>query len=183
MKSTWKCLDIDKQNPFVYNHVNIEDVISRLGKNAVEILSADHIGFNLPWFNKGLHPAIIDLRNRLKANCLYHCFPTGEPWDFIIPGELAEIKKRKAIDYSQIRKPKFEIVSFDKASTPLIQIDIAINLKYTEFKPLFPEALDGQNMKNIWIYINSPYDVDICLVLNEYVEGDWSHFFKGHRLR
>ena len=174
--------EMDKQNPSVYNHIELEDVIRRLSKHAVEILSADHIGFNLPWFNKGLHPDIIDLRNRLNANCLYYCFPTGEPWDFIIPGEVVEINKMKSIDYSQTRKPKFEIVSFENASTPLIQIDIAINLKYSKFRLLFPEALDNQNMKNVWLYLANSYNVDICMVLNEYAEGDWSHFFKGHRL-
>lgn len=173
---------IDKQSSYIYSHIEVEDVLNRLCKKRAEILSIDHVGFNLPWFNKGIHPAIRDLRNRLKGICLYHYFPTGELWDFIIPGDSAEIRKRKSIDYSQNRKPKFEIVSFDKASTPLIQIDVALNMKYPEFKSLFPEALDDPSMKNIWIYLKSPYDVDICLVVNEYIEGDWSCFFKGHRL-
>ena len=88
----------------------------------------DHVGFNLPWFGRAVHPAIADLRNRLKQVCLYHLFLTGEPWDFIIPGELAKIRKLDAIDYNQIRRPKFEIVSFDRASTPLVQIDLSVPL-------------------------------------------------------
>ncbi len=174
--------DINKKSPSIYTPIELTDVIDRLHKNGVEILDTDHIGFNLPWFNKGLHPAIRDLRNRLKAICLYHSFPTGEPWDFILPGDSAEIRKRKAIDYNQVRKPKFEIVSFDKASTPLIQIDSTLNTDYADFRHLFPEALDDQKMKNIWIYLINPCEVDVCLVLNEYKEDDWSFFFKGHRL-
>lgn len=174
--------DTEKQNPSAYRYIKIEEVISRFYKDSVEVLRVDHIGFNLPWFGQGLHPSIISLRKKLKKGCLYHCFPTGEPWDFILPGDVAEISNKINIDYNQIRKPKFEIVSFDKASTPLIQIDIAINLSYMEFKRLFPEALDDRNMKNIWIYIDNPCDIDICLVLNQYNEDDWSQVFQGNRL-
>jgi hypothetical protein len=173
---------MDRKNPSSYCQLELEDVRGRFVKNDLEISGIDHVGFNLPWFNGGIHPAIGDLRNRLKLSCLYHTFPTGEPWDFIIPGKLAETRRQKAIDYEQIRKPKFEIVSFDKASTPLVQIDVASKKKYEELSSLFPEALDDQNMKNIWIYLRNPSDIDICLVINESTEGDWSSFFKGHRI-
>jgi hypothetical protein len=122
------------------------------------------------------------LRNRLKTTCLYHLFPTGEDWDFIIPGELAEITKIKAIDYSKIRKPKFEIVSFEKASTPLIQFDISLNIEYVKFSLLFPEGINDHKMKNTWVYIRNDFDIDICLVLNESKGDDWASFFGGHRL-
>jgi hypothetical protein len=121
---------VEKRNTSPYRHFELEDVNERFTKSRMEVARIDHIGFDLPWFKIGVHPAMADLRNRLKSTCLYHLFPTGEPWDFIIPGELAEIRKRKAVDYCQIRKPKFEIVSFDKTSIPLIQIDMEVEARY-----------------------------------------------------
>ena len=124
---------VEKRNPSPFRHIELETVNDRFATNGMEVVGIDHIGFNLPWFNSGIHPAIADLRNRLKSTCLYHLFPTGEPWGFIIPGESSEIGKRKAVDYNQIRKPKFELVSFDKASIPLVQIDISVDTKYADF--------------------------------------------------
>ena len=172
----------DKRNPLPYRHIELEDVSDRIVRNGMAVVGIDHMGFNLPWFNNGVHPAIADLRSRLKGTCLYHSFPSGEPWDFIIPGELAEIRRRKAVDYDKIRKPKFEIVSFDKTSVPLVQIDVTSNMTYAELSSLFPEALHDPSMKNMWIYIRNPCDIDLCLVLNESTEGDWSSYFKGHRI-
>jgi hypothetical protein len=174
---------VDKQNPTPFRHVELEDVTGRFIRNGIGVVGIDHIGFNLPWFNNGIHPAIADLRSRLRAACLYHLFPTGEPWDFILPGELAEISKRRAVDYSRTRKPKFELVSFDKASIPLVQIDIAVDMKYSDFRTVFPEALDDLQMKSIWVYLQNSYDLDICLVINESKANDWSTFFSDHRLR
>ena len=63
---------MDRHHPFSYGHIELEDVNSRFVKNGLGIVGIDHIGLNLPWFNRGVHPAIADLRNRLKASCLYH---------------------------------------------------------------------------------------------------------------
>jgi hypothetical protein len=88
---------------------------------------------------------------------LYHEFPTGEPWDFIIPGDTHEIDHHKAVDYTKIRRPKFEVVSFDKASTPLIQFDVGVNLNYETFAPLFPESINDPEFRNIWVYLENPF--------------------------
>jgi hypothetical protein len=129
-----------------------------------------------------VHPKILQLREKLSPCCLYHRFPTGEPWDFIIPGDEDEILNHKAVDYSEVRRPKFELVSFENASTPLVQLDISVNARYERFFELFPESLNDQELRNIWVYLESPYAVDVCLVINESSEDDWSDFFKECRL-
>ena len=148
----------------------------------MQFIGIDHLGVNLPWFEPGLHPRILQLRETVKARCLYHRYPTGEPWDFILPGTPEEIAGSQPIDYAKIRRPKFELVSFDGASTPLIQIDLGSDRRYEEFKTMFPEALADETFRNIWIYLINPHAVDICLVMNEYSEKDWSGFFKECRL-
>jgi hypothetical protein len=172
---------VEKKSPHAYAHLEIDSVAERLAAAELEISGVDHLGVNLPWFATGLHPRILQLRETIKRECLYHCYPTGEPWDFILPGTLDEIAGRQTVDYGKVRRPKFELVSFGKASTPLIQIDLGVNGRYEEFKTLFPEALADDAFRNIWIYLKNPYAIDICLVINEYSEGDWSEFFKGRR--
>jgi hypothetical protein len=113
---------------------------------------------------------------------LYHRFPSGEPWDFIIPGNRDEIALQEAVDYTMVRRPKLEIVSFDKASTPLLQFDIQMNTSYEILQGLFPEALDDPLVRNLWIYLGNPYGLDICLVANEFSEQDWSDYFAGSRI-
>ncbi len=171
-----------RRNPSAYRRLPLTEVRDRFTGNGIEIQGIDHIGFNLPWFDRGLHPVIADLRQRLKTLCLYHRFPTGEPWDFIIPGEVDEIRGSKTIDYDKVRKPKFEIVSFDKSSTPLVQIDVAVAVTHEQFSSLFPEALNDMSMKNIWVYVETQCDLDICLVINEKSLRDWTPFFRGHRI-
>lgn len=173
---------LNKQSPHSYTPINIETVTQRFLSSGMKLVDIDHVGFNLPWFSSGLHPDISGLRELLYLRCLYHTFPTGEPWDFIIPGNTNEIGGYKAVDYTRIRKPKFEIVSFDKASTPLIQFDVAVNGKYETFTKLFPESLNDTELRNIWIYLESPYPVNVCLVINEFADGDWGDFFKGNKL-
>jgi hypothetical protein len=107
------------------------------------LVGIDHVGFNLPWFSSGVHPRILQLREELSSYCLYHRFPSGEPWDFIIPGNRDEIARQEAVDYTMVKRPKFEIVSFDKASTPLLQFDFQMNTSYEILQGLFPEALDA----------------------------------------
>jgi hypothetical protein len=173
---------LERRHPSSYRALEIFEVVDRLSRNGISVSFVDHIGFNLPWFGKQIHPAVADLRNRLKTLCLYHLFPTGKLWDFIIPGEVAEIRKRRRIDYSQIRRPKFEIVSFEKASTPLVQIDLSVAKDYETIRSLFPEGLDDRSMRNVWIYLRNASVADVCLVINEKKTEDWSSFFEGHRL-
>jgi hypothetical protein len=173
---------LNKQSPHSYRPLSVETVHHRLTTAGIRLVGIDHMGCNLPWFSAGWHPRISQLRQELSARCLYHRFPTGEPWDFIIPGDKEEIAKRKDIDYNTVRRPKFELVSFDNASTPLIQFDVGVNASYERFVALFPEALNDPEFRNVWIYLESPYPVDVCLVLNEFTERDWSDFFQGCRL-
>lgn len=173
---------LSRRSPHVYAPVPIETAAARLKAAGLEFVGLDHAGINLPWFEPGLHPRLRQLRAELKARCLYHRFPTGEAWDFILPGDADEVAGLRPVDYGRVRKPKFELVSFEKASTPLVQFDLAVNAPYERFAPLFPEALDDPQFKNIWIYLETPFPVDVCLVLNA-EGGDWSKFFNGHRLR
>jgi hypothetical protein len=170
-----------RQSPHAYSHLKIDQVIERLARTGIRLAGVDHVGFNLPWFATRLHPEMVRLRERLASKCLYHIFPTGEPWDFIIPGDQDEIMRRKDVDYSQVRRPKFEIVSFDKASTPLIQLDLQFDASYERLLGLFPEALNDPEIRNLWIYLENPSGVDICLVANELDEHDWGGFFEGSR--
>jgi hypothetical protein len=172
----------EKKSPHVYGYVEIDTVTHRLSEAGVELIGIDHLGVNLPWFAAGAHPRIGHLRESLKAQCLYHRYPTGEPWDFILPGTPEEIIGVQPVDYGVIRRPKFELVSFEKTSMPLIQIDLGVDGKYENYAALFPEALSDPDFRNIWIYLRNPHAVDVCLVINEFSERDWSGFFKGNRL-
>ena len=171
-----------RQSPHSYRRIGMADVQHRLAAAGIRLAGIDHAGFNLPWFDPGLHPTIVQLREQLSASCLYHRFPTGEAWDFIIPGDADEITGNKVVDYGRIRRPKFEIVSFEKASTPLVQFDLQLDACYETLRGLFPEGLDDPGLRNLWVYLENPYGVDICLVANEIGTGDWSHFFKGSRI-
>lgn len=170
---------VEKKSKYTYKHIEITNFLERM--KDVQVLNLDHIGFDIPWF-EGIHPEIIELREALKDKSLYHLFPTGEPWDFIIPGSEEEIERSLSVDYAEIRKPKFEIVSLDTVSTPIIQFDFSVKNSFSELATLFPEAIHIEELKNIWVYIKNPYGVDICFVVNEYEEGDWSNFFSKNRI-
>jgi hypothetical protein len=172
----------EKRNPLPHRPITVNEVARRLAASGWRIVNADHIGFNLPWFGPHGHPRILELRAKLAAACLYHEYPTGEPWDFILPGDEDEIAGRKPVEYSITRRPKFELVSFDRASTPLIQIDLGVDARFEDTSSLFPEAMADPEFRNIWIYLDNPYPLDVCLVFNEYAEGDWSDLFAGHRV-
>ncbi|HRN69850.1 MAG TPA: hypothetical protein PLS49_01585 [Candidatus Woesebacteria bacterium] len=171
--------DIEKKSTYSYSHIEMSDFIKRL--EGVEITYLDHVGFDLPWFD-GIHPEMLELRQTLKLKSLYHLFPTGEAWDFIIPGTEKEMAHKTTIDYSKVRKPKFEIVSLNTVSVPLIQIDFSIKAPYADLVKLFPEAIHDKELKNMWVYITNPYNIDICFVVNEHVDGDWSNFFRESRI-
>lgn len=171
-----------RHSPHSYRRIGMAEVQHRLAAAGIRLAGIDHAGFDLPWFAPGLHPTIVQLREQLSASCLYHRFPTGEAWDFIIPGDGDEILGSKAVDYGRMRRPKFEIVSFEKASTPLVQFDLQLDARYETLRGLFPEALDDPELRNLWVYLENPYGMDVCLVANETGSNDWSNFFKGSRI-
>lgn len=173
---------VTKRNALPYQPIGIEEVSRRLETAGWNIIGIDHIGFNLPWFGPGIHPRILALRENLAGACLYHEYPSGEPWDFILPGSPEEITGRMSLDYSITRRPKFELVSFDGASTPLVQIDLGVNARFEDISRRFPEALADPALRQTWIYLENPYPIDVCLAVSKYTEEDWSHFFAGHRL-
>lgn len=172
----------NRQSPHAYAHITGDDFARRLAQENLALVGIDHAGCNLPWFAEGLHPQIAWLRDQLSKGCLYHLFPTGEAWDFILPGDTEEIRDQKPIDYTHTRRPKFEIVSFEKSSTPLVQFDVQLNASYEQLLELFPESLNDPGLRNLWIYLENPYDIDLCVVANPYSAGDWSDFFKTSRL-
>jgi hypothetical protein len=112
----------------------------------------------------------------------YGFVSAGEAWDFILPGDCTEILAGKEIDYSIPRRPKFEMVSFEKTSKPLIQIDLSTPATYDTLARLFPESLKDPQIGNVWIYLDQRCKIDVCLVINPFSEQDWSDFFKGLRL-
>lgn len=173
---------ITKSNPHSYTHLPLPELIQRL--LPIKLKTIDHTGFNLPYFD-GLHPTITQLRQTLRDKSLYHTFPlhlASEDWDFIIPGTPAEISNSSKIDYTNTRQPKIEIVSFDKSSTPLIQIDLQLADTYAHLSTLFPEAIPLPDIKSLWVYLENPFDLDVCLVLNEYHATDWAHHFTNSRI-
>ncbi len=172
---------LEKQSPHQYGYVSLEETARRLASAGLALSGIDHAGFNQPWFGPGVHPQITILRERLSNACLYHRFPTGEAWDFIIPGSLEEVRGA-AIDYSIPRTPKFELVSFEKCSRPLVQLDVSTPASYETLAALFPESLKDPGIGNIWVYLENGLTIDLCLVLNPVSEKDWSTYFKGYRL-
>jgi len=168
-----------KPSPHKYKHISVKEFAKRYAN--LEVMGYDHIGFNLPWF-QGIHPEILKLREVLKRSSLYYLFPSGEAWDFILPGTAEEVNQSN-IDLQQERRPKFEIVSFEKCSTPLIQIEVLINKDFKDLVALFPEGIAVEEVKNVWVYLENPYGIDICFVLNENPSSDWSQFFAESRLQ
>jgi hypothetical protein len=173
---------VEKSHPKGYQSLQIEAITHRLKGSGILLTQIDHVGINLPWFSKEIHPQIYTLRERLSSICLYHRYPTGEFWDFILPGNAGEITQQKAIDYTLIRKPKFELVSFHLASKPLVQFDIETSGCYDALYALFPEGLADPELRKIWLYTQNPYPIDVCLVLNETSNQDWGDFFRGCRI-
>lgn len=171
-----------RQSPHSYSPIEFSDFLERMKK--YHPIGLDHTGFNLPYFD-GIHPKILKLREQLKEACMYHTFPKhleDAPWDFIIPGTKEEIQREIPVDYMKTRKPKLEIVSFDKASTPLIQIDLQIQETYEEFSKDFPEGILVPEIKCVWVYIKNSFGIDICMVVNQAGEGDWSYQFAKERI-
>jgi hypothetical protein len=173
---------VEKKHPKSYQVLTLETIGHRLKQAGIRLTNIDHAGINLPWFGRESHPQIYALRERLSSTCLYHRYPSGELWDFILPGDAEEITQQKTIDYSISRRPKFELVSFSIASRPLIQLDIETSECYDSLHAIFPEALADPELKNVWVYTQNPFALDMCLVLNETSDQDWSVFFRGCRL-
>jgi hypothetical protein len=172
-----------KQSPYRYAHMTLEELVERI--RPFRLQGLDHTGFNLPSF-EGVHPKILELRQELKDTCLYHTFPKhleDAPWDFILPGTQEEINGSQKTDYRHVRKPKLEIVSFENSSTPLLQIDIQVQGNYEDMVKVFPEALHVPEIRNMWVYLQNDFGIDVCFVLNEASENDWSYQFRNDRLR
>lgn len=162
-----------------FQSITIDDFIDRI--KDWQLARLDHVGFNLPWFEDGVHPEIARLRKLLAPASAYYLFPTGENWDFILPASEQELQSR-TIDLTKDRHPKFEIVSFDMTSTPLMQIDCAVKRPYEKIKRTFPEGIPEDHLQDTWVAIQNPYGIDIFFVIGELKDGDWSSFFEGHRL-
>jgi hypothetical protein len=173
---------LNKPHPLTYQHLKVETISHRLTRSGIALVGIDHVGINLPWFGQEVHSQIRTLRERLSTACLYHRYLSGEYWDFILPGNTEEINQQKATDYSTTRRPKFELVSFDITSTPLIQLDLWTNTSFDNLSRLFPEGLSDPDYQNIWLYLQNPYTMDICLVLNDWSDHDWSGYFTGCRI-
>ena len=58
----------------------------------------------------------------------------------------------------------------------------SVRTRFEELKILFPEGIIDQDLIIIWVYLTNPYGIDICVVIGEKRNGDWSDFFSGHRL-
>lgn len=173
---------MERKSPERYRAIGLAELKRRFAANSIRIVKLDHIGFNLPWFEAPPHPAIAEVRAAYAKDCLYHAFPGGEPWDFILPGTADEITGAVGIDYGKIRKPKLELVSFGKCSVPIIQFDVCCTCAKELFRKIFPEGLYDDNLGNIWAYVDNPYGLDLCLVLGEDYDGDWSGFFRDCRI-
>ena len=167
-----------KHSPHDYKSLSLIEVTKRLAAVG-EIKTIDHFGVNFPWFY-GLSPALKEFRTQLPGLSAYFRFPDGQDWDFILPATSKEIHSDN-IDLNTIRRPKLELVSFEKASTPIVQIDCITTINYDLLKELFPEGIAEEELKNVWVYIATDMDIDLCLVLNEPTDADWSSYFKGHR--
>ena len=173
---------MERKSPERYRAIGLAELKRRFAANSIRIVKLDHIGFNLPWFASPPHPEIAEVRATYAKNCLYHAFPGGEPWDFILPGTPDEIAGAVGIDYTKVRKPKLELVSFEKCSVPIIQFDVCCTCVKGRFREIFPEGLYDDNLGNIWVYVENPYGLDLCLVLGEDYDGDWSGFFRDCRI-
>lgn len=171
---------LHRRSPHTYARIGLHEYLRRSA--GLRVTALDHVGFDLPWFD-GTHPEVLRLRAALAGRSAYHRFPTGQDWDFILPATAEEIAGEE-LDLSRVRRPKFEIVSIDTVSIPIVQLDVVTDRRYPDLVHLFPEALADPDRRNVWVYLDNPYDVDVCVVLNE-GDGatDWCGFFQGHRLR
>lgn len=169
---------VTKHSPYDYKLLSLVEITKRLAPVG-EIRAIDHLGVNFPWFD-GLSPVLKEFRTQLSNLSAYFRFPEGQDWDFILPATSKEINSDN-IDLNTIRRPKLELVSFEKASTPIVQIDCITTIGFDLLRELFPEGIAEEELKNVWVYIVTDMDIDLCLVLNESTDADWSSYFKGHR--
>lgn len=168
-----------KSSVHTYSYIEIEEFMLRMAN--IKPTNLDHAGIDLPWFD-GIHPEILNLRQVLKKKSLYYLFPSGEPWDFILPGTSEEISNPKDSNLNIVRRPKFEIVSLDKASTPIIQFEFHVKAPYQKLLDMFPEGIGVADIKCIWVYLKNEFGVDICMVVNEDLGNDWCDYFVNNRL-
>lgn len=169
----------EKKSPLAYTPIEFDDFLERAKTLNFEFL--DHIGFDIFW-PRDAHPEIAKAREVLSKESLYYLNQHGENWDFIIPAKEEETKT-KDLDYKAIRRPKFELVTLNYTSTPIIQFDMSIKENFEQIKELFPEGLRDDYLKNIWVYIDNPYGLDICAVIGHRGKADWYRFLKKGLLK
>ena len=163
-----------KKSPYDHSPISIQEFLSRAKLLNFEFL--DHLGFDIPWF-EGVHPEIESLRNSLSSQSLYYLYPSGENWDFIIPATKDEILSKK-ISYEAIRRPKFEIVSLNDSSKPIVQFDMSVKESFKEIRQLYPEGIPDNYQGNVWVYIKNPYGINICFVVGHRSKADWYKFLE-----
>ena len=109
-------------------------------------------------------------------------FPNGRTMGFLFCQVQKLNCRKKAVNYRSVRKPKFELVSFSNCSIPLVQIDVGTTLSYTKLAKLFPEGIHESEAKSVWVYLENPFGIDVCLVFNKAKKTDWSILFRESRL-
>jgi hypothetical protein len=170
----------ERCSPYRYQAIPPAALRDRL--RGVRVTALDHVGFDLPWF-AGIHPALATLREVLAPRCAYFLFPTGEPWNFILPATRDEITLGGEPDLHTSRRPKVEIVFLDTALTPFVQVDFVVDQPFEGLVARFPEGLAAPGLRNVWVYLAGSPALDLCCVFNAQRAADWSPFFAGHRLQ
>ncbi|WP_248910208.1 hypothetical protein [Halocatena marina] len=83
------------------------------------------------------HSAWADLNAALAdASCLYK-YPTGEPWNFILPATDSEVNQ-EIEQFVLGRRPRFELVFDSVAESPVVQFALRTDLSQEDVESLFP---------------------------------------------
>lgn len=168
-----------KRSPHTYSPIALSDFLSRMDGISLGVM--DHIGFDLPWF-QGTRPDIVRPEKNFAPPLCVSLVADKRGLGFYLTCDKKEICSQSELNYSLVRRPKFEIVSISKVSTPIIQFEFHVHKTFQELTAFFPEAIAVENPGNVWVYIKNSIDVDICFVLNEYRDGDWGGFLKNNRI-
>ena len=168
--------DKTKTNPASYQHISFEQFTERLVPYNFSRL--DHVGFDLPHFG-GVHPQLQEIVSHLARQGAYYKLDTSDPLvGFIIPATAGEIASGQELSFTKPRTPKFEIVSLDKVSTPIVQFDVSLGNRQVDLAALFPEGIYDRKLDNVWVYLSNPYNLDICFVIGNPAPfpEDWGHY-------
>ncbi|MFC7192321.1 hypothetical protein ACFQL7_22570 [Halocatena marina] len=113
--------------------VTIAELAERLSDTTV---SVDHTGISIPQANVK-HSAWVNLNAALAdASCLYK-YPTGEPWNFILPATDSEVNQ-EIEQFVLGRRPRFELVFDSVAESPVVQFALRTDLSQEDVESLFP---------------------------------------------